>query len=61
MHLRKVGTVFKKLIQKFSIFYFKIAKSRSAAGGSASQTPGFPVVRSHSPITKMFAVQAACF
>ena len=40
-HQHKIVTVFEKSMQKFSIFYFKIAKSRLAAGDSAPRPPIF--------------------
>ena len=47
-------------MQKFSIFYLKIAKSRSAAEISAPRHRGFLVLLSHRPITKIPATKTAC-
>ena len=38
-HLHKIITIFKKSTQEFNVFHFKIAKHRSAAGGSVPRFP----------------------
>ena len=50
-HLRRLVTVFKKSTQKFSIFYFKMAKNCSTAGCSAPKPPVF-LYYSHTALLK---------
>ena len=50
-HLHKIVTIFKTSTQKFSIFYFKLAKSYSASGVFALRPPVF-LYYSHTALLK---------